>query len=151
MHFCTLCLVMLVYLAALWQLLAITVYTHCNRLLELSSLLSGSLLQRDSAYLECIYSVLFSVLYLSVCVLCVLFVFMLLPSGVINNNNKIRHVVMCIHSRKRNIFHSVTYDLDLLTGWGHDETAYQKCLGQCLFSSIVIVRTHRQIRTYCST
>jgi len=37
---------MLVYLAALWQLLVSAVYTHCSRLLELSSLLSGSLLQR---------------------------------------------------------------------------------------------------------
>jgi len=38
----TFTLVMLVYLAALWQLLVNMVCTRCGRLLELSSLLSGS-------------------------------------------------------------------------------------------------------------
>ena len=42
---------MLVYLAALWQLLVNTVYTRCGRLLELSSLLSGSF-YRDCSYLD---------------------------------------------------------------------------------------------------
>ena len=67
---------MLVYLAALQQWLANTVYTRCNRLLEVSSLLSGSLLQRQFiAYLEYVYFALFSVLYFCVCLLCFMFVF----------------------------------------------------------------------------
>ena len=76
---------MLVYLAALWQLLVNTVYTRCGRLLELSSLLSGSLLQRLFISRLCLLC------FIAVLYFCVCFVFYVcilsLPCGVINNNN----------------------------------------------------------------
>ena len=82
MYFCTFCLAILVHLAALWQLLANTVYTRCNRLSELSSC-CVEVFYEDSSCLKRVYFVLFSVLYVFVCVLCVLCLyFMLLPSGV---------------------------------------------------------------------
>ena len=83
MYFHTRCLVMLVYLATLRQLLGNTVYTRCNRLSELSSC-CVEVFYEDSSCLKRVYFVLFSVLYVFVCVLCVLCLyFMLLPSGVI--------------------------------------------------------------------
>jgi len=43
---------MLVYLAALWQLLVNMVYTRCGRLLEMSGLLCGSFFYRNCWYLD---------------------------------------------------------------------------------------------------
>jgi len=75
---------MLVYLAALRQLLGNTVYTRCNRLLELSSLLSGSLLQRQFIYRMRVFCFIFCTVLVCVCVFYVFCLyFMLLPSGVI--------------------------------------------------------------------
>ena len=82
---------LVVYLAALWQLLVNTVYTRCSRLLELSSLLCGSFLLKLLVFRCAHFIVSYAVLYLGVCVcLCAFMCFMfLLPFGVLNkiNNN----------------------------------------------------------------
>ena len=78
---------MLVYLAALWQLLVNMVYTRCGRQLEMSSLLCGSFLLKLLVF-RCAHFILsYAVLYFGVCVFMCFYVFyFLLPFGVINKN-----------------------------------------------------------------
>jgi len=68
---------LVVYLAALWQLLVNTVYTRCDRLLEMSSLLCGSFFLQRLLVFRCAHSILsYAVLYFGACVLCTLMCFM---------------------------------------------------------------------------